>query len=438
MAKILFSAFSNVTWTPEKHLDSFVEGFIRSLARSGNEVLNIRTNDFVKHPITSKLIPFIDKAELQKKIKDFNPDLIITFNNSFPFEEVVSETNCPIALYVADGPDFFAFKDLISKYADRYHFFKMNENIYNTLLRSFPNINPDRFFDFGYATDFNAREVEQNINISFLGSIPNYTHQLVHYFQRKKSNALKDDFFKEFNNFKNDVFSKINVDLPDFHDHMRIETLAVFLITTKDRFFTLSALSDLGLVIKGYETICEAGMYNYELLNSYVFDLCVSIDQSENFYNQSKISMNLPNARATDGFSWRVPDILSSNSVLLSPRTNELKKLMEGYIDLPMYESPSEAREIAQKLLKDPVWRKDISLASQQMIRDKCKFEDKFKVMEDHFNINLTRNTTAAEVKELPVVNIAGLKYDSISKLRKYIAPYLSPELKMLIKRFIH
>ncbi|RYG59117.1 MAG: glycosyltransferase family 1 protein [Alphaproteobacteria bacterium] len=413
MAKILFSAFSNVTWTSKKYDDSFVEGFVRSLNRCGNDVLVVRTNDYVTHPVAgaSKSIKKLQEIE---KIKAFNPDLIITLNNSLPFKEIYDITDCPIALYSADGPDFFSFPDLLRKHLERYKFFKTNENMAINLLRAYPNIRSDQLFDFGYATDFRAQaETFQDINISFLGSIPNYTYDLTRYF--KHYPEQKDTFFGEFSKFQENVFSDIDVVLPNFRSLNTLETLAVFLITTKARFFTLSALTDLGLSIRGFNSFCDAGVYNHDILRCYNAELCVSIEQSEAFFNRSKISLNLPNARAADGFSWRVPDVLSSNSVLLSPKVNELTKLMKSYADLPAYESPEEARSIAIRLLNDDSLRKDLVLASQTMINDKCRFESKFKVMEQVFNLKLLSETEFGILKRLePEDTFIGRAYKKV------------------------
>lgn len=425
MARILFSSFSNVTWTKEKYLDSFVEGFIRSLKRNGNSVLNIRTNDFVDHPVSSNPTTSINTPLLLHEIKTFNPDLVITLNNSLPCHEVITHTNCPIALYTADGPDFFSHRDMIEKHMDRYSFFRMNDNVYHSLKRSFPSIRDEQFFFFGYATEFRARDIPQDIGISFLGSLPNYSRDLMHYIRRMGSNEIKDAFFEKFDQFRNDVFSKMNITLPGFDNPVPLETLAVFLITAKDRFFTLSALTDLGLHIQGYDTFCYVGKYNYDILRAYNFDLCVTIEQSEILFNRSKISLNLPNARAIDGFSWRVPDVLSSNAVLLAPKKSELLKLMQGYADLPMYESPAEARELAVKLLREDNWRKEIVMASQKMVDDKCRFDSKIKDMQSHFNICLVNDGVMGNVVDLePQVRLlSGSVNNKIYKRLKQFVP---------------
>lgn len=393
MARVLVSAFSNVTWTKERHHDSFVEGFTRALERCGNEVLLVMVNGFIHHPMSPILAPNINKSELIEDITEFNPELIITFNNSFPCEEFITITNCPIILYTADGCDFFAFKELINKHLDRYVFLNLNDSVYYSLKANYPFIKEEQYCDFGYATDFRALKLEQDLNISFLGSIPNYTYDLVRYFMVQDSNEIKNTYFKEFERFKNNVFDEFKCKLPDFNSDAPLETLAIFLLTAKERFKILSELTELDLTIYGYNSFCLAGVYDYEILKAFNFDLCVSIAQSETLFNRSKISLNLPNARATCGFSWRVPDILATNSVLLSPDKRDLKRLFEGYIDLPTFNSPSEAKYLAIKLLKDNKWRKEISTASQQMIDDKCRFELKFKTMKEHTQIDLFPNS---------------------------------------------
>jgi hypothetical protein len=58
-------------------------------------------------------------------------------------------------------------------------------------------------------------------------------------------------------------------------------------------------------------------------------------------------------------------------------------ELTKGYVELPMFESPAEARELAVKLLKDDIWRKDLSKACQAVVEEKCRFEKKFALMEE-------------------------------------------------------
>ena len=49
MTRVLFSAFSNITWdkTNPQAFDPFYEGFIQELSNYGNDVLVIRANNII-------------------------------------------------------------------------------------------------------------------------------------------------------------------------------------------------------------------------------------------------------------------------------------------------------------------------------------------------------------------------------------------------------
>lgn len=393
MANVIISAFSNVTFTKEKFQDSFVQGFINVLLRMGNNVMSIYGNDL----LTGMITPYIPHKEAHEhfmdKVKKFKPDLIITFNHYFPCKELITETNCPIVVYVSDGCDLFAFPELIKKYIDRYTFLKPCKGIYDNMKAYMPFVKESQYCDFGYATDFRRMDIEQDVNISFLGSIPTW-HESVHdHFLNNSSNEDKDRFFAEMEKLRKDPSIKMNYVLPEvdkFKPKFHLETVVLWMMTVKERFMVLSELCDLGIRIQGFKkAFVDCGMINYELLKAFNYDICVTQEQSQLLFNRSKISLNLPNARNTTGVSWRVPDIFASQSVLLSNRMPDIDMLMKGYIDMPQYESPIEARELAQKLLNDDKWRQDISLASNKMVEDKCRFEPKIENIASHTGVNL-------------------------------------------------
>jgi len=397
MARVLISAFSNVGWVPGNHHDTFVVGFMNALERAGNHVLVVRCNDFMVSEHTD-LNPYVNRSSLVQAVKTFAPDIIITLNNMFPCGEFITDTDCPIFIYPADGYDFFKFKDLIGQHLERFFFFHINEDNYNDYKENIPSLKDERLCRFSYATDFRPRDVDQDLPLSFLGSLPNHTFELGRYFtlwpvdRAEAGNEVKKNFCDELDRFRLAPHSKFNCDLPGFQQGEHFyspETIAVFLITTKKRFEILSSLADMGLSIYGYSSFCMAGIYNYDLLRAFNYEQCITVDQAETLYNRSQIALNLPNARSTRGFSWRVPDVLATNSVLLSFFSPDLSDLMRGYADLPMYTSVTEARTIAEKLLKDEIWRRDLSEASRKMIEDKCRFEPNFKNMEEASGVTL-------------------------------------------------
>ncbi|MDJ0625424.1 MAG: hypothetical protein QNJ31_03560 [Candidatus Caenarcaniphilales bacterium] len=400
MANIIVSAFSNVTWTKQTYHDSFIEGFINSLRRCGNNLLSLRVNDFVIGGPNSTNKIFFDQAKFEIKIKEFQPDLIVVFNNTFPTEKILQVTNCPIACFASDSPAFFSQKNLIDKYLDRYQFFNFSNDTFKSIPEWFPLIKKDQLHMFGHATDLKAQKIEQDINISFVGSIGNYSHKLIDYFKFLEGRLRRDSSTLDPNKIKNDFYESLDEFIKDplksfeyyFYDgaiykDSPIEPQIILMLTCKQRFQILSELTDLGLKIFGFPgSWSETIQYDYELFRCFDYNLSVSLDHSTYNYNRSKISLNLPHGHACEGFSWRVCDILASNAVLLSNPQPDLVKLMRGYVDLPMYQNKSEARELAIKLLKEKNWRKEISLASQKMIEDKCRFEKKFHEMQQIFS----------------------------------------------------
>lgn len=391
MAKIIVSSFSNVTWKKQRYLDSYVEGFIRVLQREGNDVYSFRCNDFYrgnKNLVSTKLI--------SKAVKDISPDLIITFNNAFPYADILKDTDCPVACFASDSCAFFLNKHLIERHADRYYFFNFSNDTIKAIPEWFPVVDKRRIFLFGHATDLRATDIPQDIDVSFIGSMANWNRDFPEYFKsfwtKRMSqgdqlpwyeNTIKDNFFAALDKFKQDPFSKFTCNLPDFYPSTgSIETTAILLLTCKARFDVLSQFTDMGLKVFGYPyAYADVILYNYELFRCFDYTTSVSMEHATYNFNRSKISLNLPHAHAAEGFSWRVCDILASNAVLLSCKQPDLVNLTKSYVDLPMFESPIEARDLGKKLLDDDPWRKDLSLACQQVIDDKCRFEEKFKAM---------------------------------------------------------
>ena len=376
MANVVIFSYSNVTWTKEHYFDSFVTGFANALSRCGNDVLNIDLKGFV-NDFKTEYICDSNKKYVGESVAAFKPDLIITFNNMLHDTEHIKKLSCPVVLYPADGVDFFWHKHFLRKELDLYWFLDINEYHRKSFMNAFPSLHGERLIHFGYVTDFRRRELEQDINLSFLGSIPNHDTSILHYLRKMHSNELDKIFYEALETFRQHPDRNFPLELSDFKSDLGIslETIAVWLITCKARFELLSELFPHGLKLYGYSSFLDCALYNYEFIKHYNHELCVTQKQAETLYNRSKISLNLPNARAVSGFSWRVPDILASQGVLLSFDSPDLRTLTKKYVTLPMYRSTAEAKELVRLLLADNIWRKDIALACNAMVENQCRFE---------------------------------------------------------------
>lgn len=191
------------------------------------------------------------------------------------------------------------------------------------------------------------------------------------------------------------------------------------LSSCNNKFAVLSELSSLDMEIHGFPYTWPFSMvYNKNIFKKFNYDLSVTIKQNELNFNKAKLSLNVPNATPGKGLSWRVTDILATSSVLLTFYSETLESMLDGYIKLPMYNSSREAKDLALKLLKDDIYREELSLACNTMIEEKCRFESKIIDIEKLTRVKLTN---AQHEKDGDGVKIYTPKYLSPPKKIKGI-----------------
>ena len=421
MAKILLSFYSNVTWTREKYKDSFIEGFINALQRMGNDCLSVRVNDFVDNKNIE-----INKDKLKEDIIHFSPELIIAFNNVLPDYDIYTYTNCPICFFSSDSAIWWKRKDLIKKYFERYHFFHFSPGMLSDTKNIFEDISDKNNHLFGCATDFRRIDLVQDTNITFVGSLNIWNKELVYFFDRFGWNTdysdIKNQFIDDFTQFRTNCLKNYHFNQEDY-DNEKMKQMCQLVVTAQMRLKILNKLTDLGLKI-------YTASHNVNDLLLYYFDIwkCISckhvctLADIENVYNRSFITLNLPHSQEGNGFSWRVADILASQSCLVSTSKPYLRQLFKGYMDIPTYESDIEARDLCLKLLKDNELRKDVVEASNIVVDKKLRFEDKIKKMGGVIHVELSNNNHIGSNIDLNCYNYirSNKIYNHLKLLDKY------------------
>ena len=306
------------------------------------------------------------------------------------------------------------------KNLDRYYFLSVSEKLTDDIKK---DIHPcaHRIIPFGHVTDMQKLDIAQDIAISFVGSIANYSPSSIMFWHNLVKNdsidaaqkeVIKDNYYKALDEFSSNTGGDMGFDINRYINHRlhltkdELNQETIFLLTCRERIKTLSELSQFGLRIFGFPNQWpQAFQFDYSLFRCFTFIPSVTYEQNQITYNRSKISLNLFHANHTDGFSWRVCDILASNAVLLSNKKKDLERLLEGYLPLPMYETSAEARDIATRLINDDVWRKELSLSCQQMINDKCRFERYFPGIQSEIQIfkSDTKQAGCLEEFKIPV-----------------------------------
>lgn len=403
MSKILISFKSELKDEEGLVAGPFYESLIKSLARNGNEVVYFISNDFVNS--NNKSYNFININKLKKTIRNFNPDLIVAFNNN-TLDDIGLVTECPIVLWDADSVRFFAQKEKIKTNVDRYYFLCFSKTgTQNPEL--FFNAKKNKIYYMPPATDMHPEAVPQDKNISFIGTMFKNNRKIYRYlvgclYDKEKKGKVRN-FLQEI---KNDYFQQ-REHLLEKYDLKK----DIFLTSIKDedlfsvyageyRIKILNSLVDLGLTIYGSESWRKIMKYSVDLGLSFDSENIYSFKQNQYIYNSSKISISIAHPQASTGFPWRTMDIMATNSCLVSESKKDLMELYNKYVSIPTYETPEQARQACIRLLRDDALRQDLVYRSQQAIEINSRFEHRLKDMEQIFSINLF-NESGGYIKRL-------------------------------------
>lgn len=179
-------------------------------------------------------------------------------------------------------------------------------------------------------------------------------------------------------------------------------------------------------------------MQNIDLMiANHIDEPCTDIKDVCNIYNSSKISINLSTANANKGnkssFSWRVCDVMATNSCLVSNISSGLDRHFDKWVKIPQFSTKQEAYDLVQKLLENENFRKDIVAESQLAIKEGgFTFSHRVQELESLFNLKSNENNNEYEFFVHPKFKIDSNIKSKSRELRKKI----KMNIKMLRNKF--
>jgi glycosyltransferase involved in cell wall biosynthesis len=387
MAKIFLSFFNAIIdENNPRAMPCFYESFIKGLMSRGNKVL--------VYPITrwdygEGKCP----AELLQNIKDFDPDLIILFNNRF--YSISNEVDCPIVIYEVDSYLYYGNKNDLEKDPNRYYYIVPQTDSISVLRREL-GVDNNRICYFPFFTDIKPEKLPQTTNIVFIGS--KFTQGLDSPFlDFMKLNPAQEDIKKfqecleaiKVNPFitNDELVQSFHVTSPIMQSFLNIDKIIAYMSDTH-RIQVLSDVSDLGLDLYGTRNWMTDLAYEPWITTNYKSPLIYSLADNQRIYNSSKIGININHLQATSGFSWRVFDIMASNACLVSEYKSDFGKLFPG-IPIPLFKDIHEARKLCLQILSDEEMRKDIVSQCQNSIDKQYRFKHLLSQMENFLGLNL-------------------------------------------------
>lgn len=369
-----------------------------TLLKNGNNVMRFNINtDFVymsRWGGTSVL----KNNDILSIIRDFNADVIFNFNNCLPTNcHDILKSNCRICAIDADAPEVaFWNTDMVEKHLNKYVFLGLqsySKIMYTRHLKQ--EMTDKNYLYFPPATVVQNKKMPIDKNISFIGS--NFYPLQV----------PKDDVFyspaalKIYENFKTDYFTPLeetkklcigyNGDIKVLHDEIRAYYCG------QERLKYMQQLTDLGFTFYGVRYWNHIAYYDFELAKCFDPTPRTTLAENEWVYNTSKISVNISHPLAKSSFSWRVMDIMASNSCLLTEDKPDWRDLFEKYLspdvlDTIIYTDRFDMRAKAIRLLNDEKLRQRCIAECNNAIEKNGRWERRFESLENFLGIQFLNN----------------------------------------------
>lgn len=433
MARIFVSFYNFAYHKKDPYImPPFYETFVNGLKDAGNDVLYFfeKATSFFGDAIP---------ADVLEKVKKFDPDLFILFNNAF--WDITDYFDRPIIVFDVDSVEFFKNKDALLKKNNAYRYITFQESAI-PLIRDAFKLNKVDVIKVPLITGIQADpSQEPENNIAFVGW---------NWLAAKCDYII--DFVKNNNSLEAAAAAKDTVDeflkhpfltIEQIYDENKYNTKNILEVGNYRNFMDflsgvfraryLTAVADLGLDLRGMSWANDSMKYFPELSLCYNKEQVFSLSENEAFYNNSKIGFNTNHIQAQSGFSWRVCDIMASNACLVSEYRSGLASTFPD-IPLPTFTSPAEAREQCQRILKEENLRRDIVAASHEEIEKNHRMKNLLDEMEDFLNIKLNTNSSGSLELWFYCVQSANKqaskKVNVINKIRYKIWKHLNKKLK--------
>lgn len=391
MAKILVLTFTNM---PGGLLDAFRQGFVEALAREGNEVLVLRSNDFLAdHQNSNRLAAEIDEAPLLGYIRDFKPEAVFSMNHSGMFAGLEKAVECPIGIWLLDGPSYLVEPDECRRQNSRYQMFMPVRAFRQDLSDGF-GFRDENLHYLPFATDFEAKQSLFARNIAFVGTF--FTGwRLQRIIEEKlddreligRIRRLIDSYTSDRDTLFSERLSRYGLEstfTDDFDEAYVLNTIAI-----NRRIQILNAVQDLGLTVYGTSDWPSVMPFSSGLALSFDPTQVTSRQSLEEIYNSSKLNINVSHAQARGGLPWRIFDVMACNGVLISDEQEDLHLLFGSDAKIPIYESAAEARDLCMQLLTDESRRAELAKSCQAAIDKGHRFEHRIETISDILGLNL-------------------------------------------------
>ena len=396
MARILFSPSNTRFEGGQYHVAGVYDQIVSELVRLGNDVKVFVPNIFLKQLFFSQneLNEHVDEERLREDIRDFNPDLVITFNNKI-YDKILDVVDCKVAVWGADLEFYWNQVDYIKQNVGRYFFFCFSDHEMKDRKKFF-KCSANQIFNIRSATMLKAEKTQLRSNISFIGtffdSSPKITSLVTQYrggkdiktffkTMREKPGLSQAELVKELDKRVEDVGFVTDVEKLD-------KQALALTFSREDRVLALASVADLGLDLYGDPGWEGFAGFLPSLSACKKKRTVYSKEENARIYNSSKICININHGQTVMGMPYRVCDIMATSGCLVSSYSPFIEKCFKN-VPIPFFDYPTEARAVCKALLSDENRRADIVAACNEAINGDWRWEQRFREIEQATGVSL-------------------------------------------------
>ena len=395
MAKVIITHQSPITFNKQLQTPCFYEAMINELVAHGNDVLHFITGDILASDFQSDNKAYSKRIENEvfSAVKEFKPDLIIAFNNSF-VHGVEKIVDCPYVIWDVDSLDYFSDLDNIKKNQDRYTYFSISDYGVKDYINKI-NPNPKSIFKILGATGVVAKPEMPNCNISFIGSSFNICRRL-----NELMTYFPDQFKELMSLYEKDDIVGLKRKIQDIYGYQAISLSSFkYINVQQNRMQIMSLLTSLGIKIYGNVGWQRLGAAFVDVVRSYDSSIVYSVGHNQDIYNKSKIGISISHPQAITGYPWRITDIMASNAALVSDVKSGFFMDFGKKLPFMTYDNPVDAYLICKRLLTESNLREDIVHASQEVINKGHRWSHRFLQMREAVGVDLMNKKKAGSYK---------------------------------------
>lgn len=322
------------SWSPEKALDPYIKRIATTIASFGMNVDVYLGSEFAHHDGVKGLRDPADEERVANWLSHRSYDFAISFNNALLLPRVVEALGCRIVSIIVDSKGHI-FDYLNNDNSQTYTLDAVFAPIYRSLVAELKETYPDKAKNFIFiaaATDVGKRRtawpIRERATISWIASLVG-DHRLDELLDRiGGSQELKEalhicvERIERIGCLQEEQTTRealrVLIGASNW-SAQQIEQQLQNIVTNHGRVEIVNRLAPLGLRLYGNDRWKKLMPYNTAVVAS--FQSAASLTSHADLmdvYDNSLISINLPQAQARTGIQYRVLDVLASRSLLLT------------------------------------------------------------------------------------------------------------------------